>query len=161
MPQFHWLDSNVLMEAHRRYYSFDIAPGFWSALVTHTEADRLRSPLNVLKEIEESKDAPTKWAQGAGRKLFVQAKKDEQQAVGQISQYVLENYEHAQAQAFLAKADPWVVGHALVDKGIVVTQERKVSASSKRVKIPNVCEHFGIECFDTFALLKKLNVKLN
>jgi hypothetical protein len=161
MPQFHWLDSNVLMEAHRRYYSFDIAPGFWSALITHSEADALRSPLNVLKEIEESKDALTKWAQGEGRILFVQAKKDEQQAVGQISQYVLDNYELAQAQAFLAKADPWVVGHALVNKGIVITQERKVSSTSKKVKIPNVCEHFGIEWFDTFALLKKLNVKLN
>jgi len=161
MPPFHWLDSNVLMEAHRRYYSFDIAPGFWSALITHTDAGALRSPLNVLKEIQESNDALKHWAQGEGRKLFVQAKKAEQQAVGQISQYVLENYLLAQAQEFLAKADPWVIGHALVNRGIVITQERKVPPASKKVKIPNVCDHFGIEWFDTFDLLKKLNVKLN
>jgi hypothetical protein len=113
MPPFHWLDSNVLMEAHRRYYSFDIAPGFWSALVTCAEADVLRSPLNVLKEIQESKDVLRKWAEAEGRKLFVQAKKGEQRAVGDISQYVLDNYEPAHAKEFLAKADPWVIGHAL------------------------------------------------
>jgi hypothetical protein len=29
------LDSNVFIEAYRRYYSFDICPGFWDCLV-HT-----------------------------------------------------------------------------------------------------------------------------
>lgn len=27
------LDTNVLVEAHRRYYAFDLVPGFWDALV--------------------------------------------------------------------------------------------------------------------------------
>ena len=160
MPPFYWLDSHVLMEAHRRYYSFDIAPGFWSAIEAHTKAGALRSPRNVLREIEESKDELTTWARGEGRDLFVEAAKDEQQAVGDISQYVLDNYPTAEAHAFLAKADPWVIGHALIDKGIVITQETKVTSISKKVKIPNVCDHFKVDWFDTFALLKRLKVKL-
>jgi hypothetical protein len=106
MAPFYWLDSNVLMEAHRRYYSFDIAPGFWAAIETHAKAGALRSPQNVLQEIEENKDELAKWAKGKGRHLFVQAARDEQKAVGEISQYVLDNYRPAEAHAFLAKADP-------------------------------------------------------
>jgi hypothetical protein len=161
MAPFHWLDSNVFMEAHRRYYSFEIAPGFWSALVAHADADALRSPINVFIEIQEGRDVLKKWSQKEGRKLFVQAQKNEQEVVGTISQYVLDNYRFAEAQAFLAKADPWVIGHALVDGGVVVTQEIKVSSASKKVKIPNVCDHFGIQWCDTFELLKKLKVTLS
>jgi hypothetical protein len=149
------------MEAHRRYYSFDIAPGFWSALVAHANADAIRSPVNVLREIQEGKDVLKRWSQTEGRKLFVQAQKNEQDAVGTISQYVLDNYRFAEAQAFLAKADTWVIGHALVDGGVVVTQEQKVTSASKKVKIPNVCDHFGIEWCDTFELLKRLKVTLS
>jgi hypothetical protein len=114
----------------------------------------------VLQEIEESKDELTTWAKGRGRHLFVEAAKDEQQAVGDISVYVLNNYPTAEAHAFLAKADPWVIGHALIDKGVVITQETKVVSTSKKVKIPNVCDHFKVNYFDTFVLLKKLKVKL-
>lgn len=32
-PTCYLLDANVLMEAARRYYAFDIAPGFWQALI--------------------------------------------------------------------------------------------------------------------------------
>ncbi len=29
---FFVLDSNIFIEAHRRYYAFDICPGFWDSL---------------------------------------------------------------------------------------------------------------------------------
>lgn len=160
MPQFYWLDSNVLIEAHRRYYSFDIAPGFWASIEAHAKAGALRSPQNVLDEIAESKDALTTWAKGLGSDLFVQAAKDEQQAVGNISQYVLGAYPQPEANSFLARADPWVIAHALINQGTVVTQEVRVAANSQKVKIPNVCDQFKVPCISTYDLLRRLNVKL-
>ena len=32
------LDTNVLVEAYKRYYSFDIAPSFWAATKLSAEA---------------------------------------------------------------------------------------------------------------------------
>ena len=33
--QNYLLDANVFMEAHRRYYAFDLCPGFWECLLHH------------------------------------------------------------------------------------------------------------------------------
>lgn len=161
MPSFYWLDSNVLMEAHHRYYSFDIAPGFWTSLEVHAKSDALRSPQNVLDEITEQKDVLATWAKALGGELFVQAGKDEQLAVGTISQYVLGKYPQSAANVFLGKADPWVIAHALINQGTVVTQEVRVDANSKKVKIPNVCDQFKVPCINTYDLLRRLKVKLN
>jgi hypothetical protein len=95
-----------------------------------------------------------------GSVLFVSDGKDEQAAVGAITVYVLGKYPRAQADLFLAKADPWVIAHALVDKGTVVTHENRVADNSSVPKIPNVCDHFGIESINTFELLIRLGVKL-
>lgn len=35
------MDTNVFIEAYKRYYSFDIAPSFWNALVQHAESGRI------------------------------------------------------------------------------------------------------------------------
>ena len=46
------LDSNVFMEAARRYYAFDIAPPFWESLVHHAANGRLESIDRVKQELE-------------------------------------------------------------------------------------------------------------
>jgi hypothetical protein len=161
MPPFNWLDANVFIQAHRHYYGFNIAPGFWTALEAHARADELRSPQKVLDiEIAINKDPLADWAKQIGTELFVPDGKEEQLAVGKISAHVLGKYPRAQADLFLGKADPWVIAHALVDKGTVVTLETKVPDNSQTPKIPNVCDQFGIESIDTFELLSRLGVKL-
>jgi hypothetical protein len=160
MPPLYFLDSNVLIEASNRYYSFDIAPGFWTSIEGHASAGTISSPQSVLVEIEENEDDLTSWAKGQGSILFVISGKDEQKAVGEISEYVLKTYSKSEANAFLAKADPWVIAHALVGKGTVVTQEKHVPPNSQKAKIPNVCDHFNVPWIDTFKLLRDLNVQL-
>jgi hypothetical protein len=158
----HWLDSNVLMEAHRKYYSFDIAPGFWSSIAREAHNGVVRSPLSVLGEILEGteKDQLKIWAKGKGKELFVVSGKDEQEAVGEISAYVIATYSQHQAAFFLSKADPWVISHALVGNGIVVTQEAPVGPDSTKVKIPNVCKQFKVKCINTYDLLRTLKIVL-
>jgi uncharacterized protein DUF4411 len=160
MP-YYWLDSNVMMEAHRRYYGFDIAPGFWNALENFAKSDILRSPVGVLKEILVGKDELTKWAKKLENQLFVKSGQQEQQAVGNISQQVLAVYPQFEASRFLAKTDPWVIAHALIDGGTVVTQEILAAGNSQKVKIPNVCNQFNVPWISTYELLRQLKVKLN
>jgi hypothetical protein len=37
------LDAAVFIEAHRRYYAFDLAPKFWGSLVQHAEHGQVES----------------------------------------------------------------------------------------------------------------------
>ena len=35
------IDANVLIEAYRRYYAFDLAPNFWGEIVNHVGAEKI------------------------------------------------------------------------------------------------------------------------
>jgi hypothetical protein len=50
-PPRYVLDANVFIEAHKRYYAFDICPGYWAALIAQHHSglvcsiDRVRDEL--------------------------------------------------------------------------------------------------------------------
>ncbi len=49
-------------------------------------------------------------------------------------------------------ADPWVIAHAQVHRGHVVTEEQfKPNAA----KIPNVCKHFNVPCLNLEGFLQE------
>jgi hypothetical protein len=56
-------------------------------------------------------------------------------------------------------ADPWVIAHAMKEKAIVVTKESKVTTSTDKIKIPNVCENMGVECINDFRFIEEMNIK--
>lgn len=58
------LDTNVLVEAHRRYYAFDIAPCFWRVLLELADRGHIVSIDRVKDELMNSgqEDALNKWA---------------------------------------------------------------------------------------------------
>lgn len=49
-------------------------------------------------------------------------------------------------------ADPFVIASARVKEGIVVTQE---SSPPNAAKIPNVCQHYGIDCIDLEEFMER------
>ena len=156
-----WLDSDTLMRAKNQAYAFDIAPGFWEIIKRNAAAGKLASSSLVYDEIARGGDELTNWANNErSTKLFVEPDKNTQTAVTQIANWVTRNYEPQQAARFLKGADPWVVGAALSATGIVVTHEVLVGADSKRVKIPNVCNRFGVEYTDCYGMLRGLKEAL-
>ena len=58
------LDANVFIEAARRYYAFDIAPGFWRNLVHHAENEHIESIDRVKNERSRGKDQLAEWVDG-------------------------------------------------------------------------------------------------
>jgi len=58
-------------------------------------------------------------------------------------------------------ADAWLIACAMTDKEkfIIVTFEKKDDKIKKRIKIPNVCEEFGIKYYDLYQMLRKMNFK--
>jgi len=69
------LDTSVFTEAHRRYYDFDIAPGFWVAIENNIVNGKIVSPMMVKKEIDKGKDKDqlVTWAKDMTGSLFIEA----------------------------------------------------------------------------------------
>ena len=56
------LDSNIFIEAYRRYYAFNLCPGFWDSLIWLHEQNRLLSLDKVKDELTEEPDDLSDWA---------------------------------------------------------------------------------------------------
>ena len=65
-PQY-VLDSNVFIEAHKRYYAFDICPGFWEWLSHRSTRSGIVSIDRVRAEIVGHEDPLSEWAEDSAR----------------------------------------------------------------------------------------------
>ncbi|MBF0344199.1 MAG: DUF4411 family protein [Nitrospirae bacterium] len=152
------LDANIFIEAKKRYYSFELCPGFWEALLWHHKKNRLSS-INLIKdELSRGNDELAKWINKTMPKTcFVSI--DDSDIIkwfAQISNWVQTQSQFTQgAKADFAKAaDGWLIAYAKVNNLILVTHEVYDPSVKVRVKIPNVCNAFDVMCVNTFDMLK-------
>lgn len=165
------LDTSVYVQAHRLYYAFDLAPGFWQSLISHASDELLLSPIAVFIEIAKNNDELAKWAKDNKGLLFAEPDVKVVESFRQVADFIDSRYESEQwTRLFLDGADTWVIAHAKAHNLIVVTMEggkgsEEINPKTKRfigkVKIPNVCGHFGVKCISTFELARVLKIKLS
>jgi len=149
------------MQAKNLYYAFDIAPGFWDVILESAVDGLIGCPMMVYDEIAKGGDDLATWASGAKAVcggFFIEPDKNTQGSFSTIAEYVVKggNYHPAQSALFLKGADPWVIACASGSKGVVVTQEKLVGTDSKKVKIPNICKHYGIEYVSCYEMLRRI-----
>ena len=83
------LDSNVLIDAHRDYYSVDRVPEFWDWLASMGEQARVKVPLEAYEEVVAGKeDSLTIWLKDNKINLML----DEQVDVEIVRRIVEEGY---------------------------------------------------------------------
>lgn len=153
------MDTNVFVEAHRRYYGFDLCPGFWKCLPHHFNNGRVFSIDKVRDEIDPG-DALHNWVQTqCPSQLF--AATDEGPvlaAYAQIMAWANANPQFTQAAKanFAGSADAWLVAYALAKGVTVVTREEHAAGARARILIPNVCIQFNVPYTDPFVMLRDL-----
>jgi hypothetical protein len=157
------LDANIFIEAKRRYYAFDLCPGFWEALVWHQARGRVGSVDRVKDELEEGSDELTTWVKNVVPASCF-ASTDEPgvlKCFGQMVSWVQAQAQfHPEAKAeFADGTDGWLIAHAKANGLVVVTHEVLALDARRRVPIPNVCRAFGVGYVDTFEMLKDLGTK--
>jgi hypothetical protein len=161
LPDY-WLDSNVFIEGMKGPYGFDIAPRFWELIDEMIEGGRISCPTRVLRELLDGQDDLSAWARERRNSgLFIEADPAVQEASAQVIQLVATHYPDNQARRrFLDRADPWVIAHARVDGGTVVTSENRVPDNSFQVKIPNVCDQLQVQVrsINVYQMLRELGV---
>lgn len=150
------LDTNIFIEAKNRYYGFDICPGFWDWMDGVCGQD-VGSIETVCDELMDGGDELAAWAKDRkDAAWFLKVDDDATQGnFAAVANYVAgEQYSQAAVDKFLAKADPWLIAKAITVGAKIVTHEMPEPASKKRVPIPNVCNHFGVQCVNTFDALR-------
>jgi predicted nucleic acid-binding protein len=159
--EIYLLDTNVFIEAYRRYYGLDLCPGFWDSVAHYCEEGRLLSIDRVRAEIYEG-DSLEDWIKNAPESLFVSTA--DEAVVHHYQQIIAAVQEDAQfldtAKAeFASVADGWLIAYAAAHGTKVVTHEVLNADIRRRVPIPNVAEWFEIDCVDTFDMLRELEVQ--
>ena len=157
------LDANIFIEAKRRYYAFDLCPGFWDSLQYHNSMGNLESIDRVRKELLEGKDSLAAWSKNTPDLFASTDSKFVLTAYRDIIQWVQsqERFFDAAKSEFASGVDAWVIAYAKANNVVVATEEKSAPKSRKDVKIPDVCKHFGINYTDTFKMLKNLGIVFN
>ena len=159
------LDANVFIEAKRRYYGFDLCPGFWESLVFHHDQERVYSIDRVKDELQDGGDDLANWASAVmPADHFISTDSSSVIACyGEIISWVYdqEQFRQGAKDDFSSRADGWLVACAKAEHMVLVTHEVHDPHVRKKVPIPNICRHFGVAYTDTFEMLRTLAVKFD
>ncbi len=149
------LDANVFIQAKNLHYGLDFCPAFWEWLIQSNKSKKVFSIEKVGDEIDAGEDDLAKWAKKLGSAFFLKPDATVLPALASVSTWVTnQNYESAAVSTFLQVADYYLIAHALAHKLTVVTHEQP-AASTRRIKIPNVCIGLGVKCITPFAMLRQ------
>ncbi len=91
------LDANVFIEANRRYYAFDLCPGYWECLVWHYNGACILSIDRVREEIERGDDQLNEWVRATMPESCF-ASCDDAEIIEQYSQIQLWRVNRASSQ---------------------------------------------------------------
>jgi hypothetical protein len=163
------LDANAFIQSKRKFYAFDICPGFWQSIVWHHTHGKICSIDRVAAELEKGGDDLWTWAKSDLPSTFFVSTDDPivigfyrliiVWAQGQKQFLPEAKAEFAEAE----RADAWLIAHAMATGSTVVTMEEYDPNVRRRIPLPNVCKAAGIEveCVTIFEMLRRLQAKFN
>lgn len=157
-----WVDSDGLIESSNHGYAFDLVPQFWDFLVAEAEADHLTCPMKVYEELTNETYGPLRdWAvANRDSALFIEPSEEAQKVFQEVADHVWADYSTEHAEKFLEGADPWLIAHAKAEGGLIVTHETIGNLGAKKVKIPNICNDFGLKPpINIYELARRLAFK--
>lgn len=155
------LDANTFIEAKNRYYSMSICPGYWQWILQSNAQAGVASIGFIKDELTNGNDELAQWAKDNPHLFIANDDQPTQIAYTQVVQHVMtltQMKNGAQAE-FLRGADPWLIAKAMTTGAKIVTHEKLDRNIKRKILIPNVCEHFGVEYIDTFELLHELEAQ--
>ena len=157
------LDANVLITAHHLYYPVEAVPEFWDWLVHMGNAGEIKMPIETLEEVKDGsndaeRDLLFAWIQDDAKKAAILFDEDVQPALVQrVTAQYAPDLTDDELEAI--GRDPFLIAHALADPGnrcVVTTEASKRRQQRQNRRIPDVCADVGVQCCDTFTMLRAL-----
>jgi Domain of unknown function (DUF4411) len=150
----YWVDANVFIWGSNVPYPFARARAYWRWFSKQIEDGVIVTHIKVYEEVtrgSKTKDEEPiiqwmKTRRDAG--LRIRSSRDHQLLVGQICTRAFEILGALKAQDFIKGADPFLIAHARLDQGTVVTQENK----NKAHRIPQLCREFSVPYINIYEM---------
>jgi hypothetical protein len=146
----HVIDTNALIDLHRRHYAPDVFKSLWSRLAELAERRRLIAPRQVYTEIKQLDDDLLMWAKQ--HKYMFRDQDAEQQTI--VREIMAKFPKLVDASKTTEAADPFVIALAEVGGHTVVTTEK--ATVQGKPKIPNVCVARNVRCVDLLGMFRAL-----
>jgi hypothetical protein len=162
------LDTSVLITARNTYYPLDAVPEFWSWLVHMGTTGRIKIPVEIHEEVKDGgtdeKDLLYGWVSDDAVKAALLLQEEVDPAL--VDRVVREGYADNMTddEIELIGRDPFLIAYALAsasDRCVVTTEVSKPSRRGHNRHIPDVCATMGVQCCDTFAMLRALSFRTN
>lgn len=150
-------DTSAFMEPWNRWYPQDVFPSLWDGLAEHIQREDIISPLEVKREVQGKNDTLYRWLR-EHRTLFREETDDVLQFM-QEEIFGIERFRRI-TEAGRNGADPLVISMAMITSRAVVTNETRVGPESGKVKIPTICDHFGIRCIRPLEYYRETGIRL-
>lgn len=153
------LDSNIFINAKNRAYGMDFCPAFWDWLLLEHSRGFLGSIDAVRDELLKGQDELSGWVKTLPPGFFSQLPPSGEDALKRIMTHLAaQHYSQDELAFFCSGADVYLIAHAMAGNHVVVTRE-KASLGSKKIKIPNVCQDFGIQYCSIYDVIRASNAR--
>ena len=155
------LDANVFISANHMYYAPDLCAEFWRRLAEYNEKRVVFSIDRVYYELTRQNDSLSDWASN-NKSMFLSTRDGQmEEKYADMTEWVKHGQYRAEAlEEFSNAADGWLAAFASVTGAKLVTHEQPAPDSLSHVKLPDVCEEFGVEYVNTFDMLRTLEIQL-
>jgi len=158
----YWPDANVFIWGNREPYPLPGYRKYWDWFEKQVDAGKIITHWKVIEEVLEGEnkkddDPIVGWVKSRRKKLTAAPDTKEcQHMVGRMCKYACEKFGVERAVEFTRGADLHLIASARLDDGTVVTQE----STKKLVRIPTVCEAFGVRHITLYRMSKELKIHL-
>jgi hypothetical protein len=160
------LDTNFFIQAYRTNYPIDVAESFWKKVEQLAQAGRIISIDKVNAEIIKNEDELTAWIGSRLPEAFFHKSESNECLLNYrtLSSWAISRADHYQQNAideFLEakRADAWLIAFAMAYGHVIVTQEISEPQKKSKIKIPDVCNVFGVGYVDTVGMFRRLGEK--
>ena len=151
------LDTSTISQVYRSYYR-DRFPSFWGLFDALVQEGRARSVSEVEAELSRryGLEAAIRDLKRLQPGFFALPTPEEQQFIGRI--FAIPHFQQLINAKAIAEgtpvADPYLIAKAgaSLEDCALVTEEK---SSPNAARIPNVCEHFGMDCISLEDLMQR------
>ncbi len=159
------VDSNFFIQAHRSIYPLDVFQSFWLKVKNLSENGTIVSIDKVKKEIFDNASHQDELKLWCGSNLPTDFFFDTASVLNNYISIVswansmTDHYTPNAIQEFFETdlADPWLIAFAMSNNWTIVTYEKSEPNIKRKIKIPEVCNHFNVRYINTIQMFRELN----
>lgn len=149
--QSYCFDTSSWVEAWTRSYPRDVFPSFWALLEPLIEGQAIVCPEDVVGELANKDDGLHRWAKSRSGLVYPMDSEqwEKSREIGRVFPKFLKEGSSKN------RGDTWVIALARVTGRCVVTEEVPSEAPHKVLKIPDICDHYGVRWINLLTFMRE------